>query len=72
MVGAATVDLEVIPEMVEITSMAETTTSEVEAVLGADLGTDLGMNLGADPAADIQPKRSVLYVKNQIVGQLNT
>ena len=71
-VGAATVDLEMISEIIEITSIAETTTSEVEAVLGADLKTDLGMDLGADLAADIQPKRSVLYAKNQIVGQPNT
>ena len=71
-VEAATVDLEAILKIVEITFIAEITTSKVEAVLGADLRTDLRMDLEADPAADIQPKRSILYMKNQIVGQSNT
>jgi hypothetical protein len=57
---------------VKITSIAEITTSEIEAVLEADLKTDLRMDLETDSAADIQSKRSILYVKNQIVSQSNT
>jgi hypothetical protein len=72
MIRAATVDLEAISEVVKITFIAETTTFKIEAVLGADLRTDLRMDLEADLAADIQPKRSVLCAKNQIVSQLNT
>jgi hypothetical protein len=52
-IETAIINLKIISEIVKITSIVETTTSEVEAVLEADLEIDLEINLRADSAVDI-------------------